>query len=373
MIKNFSTENLRNVFSEADKYENFRSVASNLVRGTAIYELDDNGNERKVSERDANKAVRKVFMEICGLSEDDLKSRKRRHRAEKRHGAEIYEIIEEDIEFKINEGWQNSEFFENYVEWKSTALGDQNSFTCPERQQLLIVGNTSGSHHDITMQQLEAGQTFSIAYKDHAIKIGKDIDLIILGRYDYSKMITKISDAYTKMIMDAICADLYAASDKLPALFKKTGKLTLSTKKNFDELIENVEIANDSPVTIVGTKSALKRITALRDVEWATVDEKNSIYTTGRLGSYEGTNLIEVPQRLKINGNFEKLLPNDKLLIFPATPDRMIKFFDLGESEIYEVTEKGELYDDFETYEVHRSFGHEIILSNYFGEWTIED
>ena len=112
MTKNFSTQNLREVFAEENKYENFRSIASNLIRGNAIYELDDNGNERTVSKTDANKAIRKVFMEVCGLTEDDLKSKKKRLRAEELHGIELFEIIEEDIEFRINEGWQNSEFFE---------------------------------------------------------------------------------------------------------------------------------------------------------------------------------------------------------------------------------------------------------------------
>ena len=117
MIKNFSTQNLREVFAEGNKYESFRSLASNLVRGNAIYELDDNGNERTVNKSDANKAIRKVFMEVCGLTEEDLKSKKKRERAERLHGVEIFEIIEEDIDFVINEGWRESEWFNTFVEY----------------------------------------------------------------------------------------------------------------------------------------------------------------------------------------------------------------------------------------------------------------
>lgn len=377
MIKNFSTQNLRTVFAEENKYDNFRSVASNLVRGNAIFELDDEGNERRVSNSDANKAIRKVFMQICGLTEEDLKSRKKRHRAEKLHGPEIYEIIEEDIEFKINEGWANNEWFQSFVEMKSAALGDANSFYS-EARQYLIVGKTSGDHHDITMQQLGAGEEFAVQYQDHAVKIGKDIDLIILGRYDYNKLITKIADAYTKDILDTIFADVYAASNRLPASMKKSGALSTSTKANFDKLIENVEIVNGSGVVIMGTKSALKKITALADVDWATNEQKAQIVATGRLGAYEGTTLIEVPQRLKIGANLttlpdtDLLLPNDKLLIIPVVDDKFVKFYDLGETEIFEVTEKADLKDDFQTYEVRRAYGHQIVLGQYFGEWTIE-
>jgi hypothetical protein len=378
MIKNFSTANLREVFAEENKYENFRRVASNLVRGIDTYELDDEGNERRVSPADANKAIQKVFMNVCGLTEDDLRSQKRVRRARKAHEPEIFEIIEEDFDFVINEGFQNNEWFSAFVEMKSHALGDANAFIMPEENQYLIVGDVSGDHHDVTMQQLAQGEEFPVRCTSHAVKIGKDIDLIILGRYDYSKMVNKVAEAFVKNVQNGIFADVYAASAKLPASMKKTGALTSATKTNFDTLIENVEMVNDSAVVIMGTKTALKKITALADVDWATNEQKAQIVATGRLGAYEGTTLIEVPQRLKVGAdlatidNTDLLLPNDKLLIMPVREDKFVKFFDEGETEIFEITDKAALKDDFQTYEVHRSYGHEIILGQYFGEWTIE-
>lgn len=371
MLKNFSTENLRNVFAEEKKYDNFRSVASSLVRNQDIFELDDEGNERKVSRANANKAIRKVFMDICGLSEEDLKSKKKRHRAEMLHGVELYEIIEEDIDFKINEGFQENEWFDRYVEYKSHALGDANEFYI-EDKQFLIVGKVSGDHHDVTIQQLGGGEVISVKCENHAIKIGKDIDLIILGRYDYSKMVQKVADAFVNDIKTMIFTNFYAASDKLPAGagLKMTGALTAATKRNFDELIENVEVVNNSAVMIVGTKVALKNLTAITDVDWATAEQKESVSNTGRLGQYEGTTLVEVPQRLAIGGSFNKLLPNDKLLILPVVEDKFVKFFDEGETEIYEVTQKAEKKDDFQTYEVQRAYGCDVILGQYFGVWS---
>lgn len=377
MIKNFSTMNLRNVFAEDNKYENFRRVASNLVRGIDTYELDENGNERRVSTADANKAIRKVFMQICGLTEDDLRSQKKLRRARRAHETEIFEIIEEDLDFVINEGFQDNEWFNAFAEMKSHALGDANVFYSDERQYL-IVGDTSGDHHDVTMQQLGKGQEFSVRCTNHAVKIGKDIDLIILGRYDYNKMVNKVAEAYVKDIQNGIFADVYAASAKLPASMKDTGALSAQTKQDFDDLIANVEMVNDSAVVIMGTKNALRKITGLADVDWATNEQKASIVATGRLGAYEGTTLIEVPQRLKIGADLstidqnDMLLPNDKLLIIPVRDDKFVKFYDEGETEIYEITEKAALKDDFQTYEVQRAYGHEIVLGQYFGEWTLE-
>ena len=367
-IKNFSTENLRTVFAEENKYENFRSVASNLVRGAAIYELDDNGNERQVSPAVANKAIRKVFMDICGLSEEDLKSRKKRQRAEKLHAVEIYEIIEEDIEFAINRGFEENEWFNRFVEHRSHADGDANAFYV-EDEQYLIVGKTSGDHHDVTIQQLGAGQEFAVQCVDHAVKIGKDIDLIILGRYDYAKMVRKVAEAFVQDIQNEIFVQVFGAADKLPAAagLKMTTALSSATKADFDALIENVEVYNNSPVMIMGTKVALKMLTALADVDWASEAQKDDIVNLGRLGHYEGTTLIEIPQRLELGTGFTKLIPNDVLLILPVKDDRFVKFYDEGETEIFEITEKGEHKDDFQTYEVQRAYGCEVVLGQYFG------
>lgn len=375
----FSTKNLQEVFAEEGKYEGFRSVASNLIRGNAIFELDDNGNERQVSKRQANEAIRKVFMEVCGLSEEDLKSRKKRERAERAHAVEIYEIIEEDIDFRINEGFQESEWFNEFVEYRNLALGDANEFVAADNSYLLVM-DVSGDNHDLTMQQLGEGKPYMAKVAAHAVKIGKDIDLIILGRVDYTRMVEKVAEAFVNDVQNEVYTAFYAASDKLPAgnTFKKSGALSASTKANFDELIENVEVVNNAAVVIIGTKVALKKITALADVNWASSDQKDSIANTGRLGSYEGTILIEVPQRLKVGANIgslaatDKLIPNDKLLIMPVTEDKFVKFVDEGETEIFEVTQKGELVDDFQTYEVQRRYGTTTVLGQYFGEWTIE-
>lgn len=379
MMKNFSTQNLRTVFAEENKYDSFRRVASNLVHGIDTYEIDDNGNERRITPADANKAIRKVFMEICGLTEDNLRSRKKVQRARHAHEVEIYEIIEEDIELVVNKGLQDSEWFNQFVESKSHALGDANAFYMEAPNQYLIVGNYSGDHHDVTMQQLGEGEEFSVRCTSHTVKIGKDIDLIILGRYDYQKLIDKIAASYLKDIQESIFADVYAASDKLPAALKGSGALSAGTKEDFDELLELVGIANNSDVMIFGTKMALKKITALADVDWATVAQKESIALNGRLGTYEGTTLVEVPQRLKLGASLstfdpdtDLVMPNDKLLIVPVSVDKFVKFFDEGETQIFDITQKADLKDDFETHEVRRDYGHEVVLGRYFGEWTLE-
>lgn len=364
-----STENLRMVFAEDGKLDNFKRLTHSLVHGEDIFEYDDNGVEKRVAPSVANKAIRKVFMDVCGLSEDDLKSRKRRKRAEQAHAIELYELAEQEIDFKVNAGFQASEWFNQFVETHNLALGDAIEFEINSDMSLFEVLDYSGSNHDITMQQLPENQKVIVKTSPKVIKIGKDIDLIVLGRVDFDKWIQKIADSYVQHVQSVSFNAFVSAETKLPAQYKGTGTLAAGTKAAFDQLIEDVSIVNGSDVMIMGTKTALKKITNLADVTWASELQKQQMNELGRLGSYEGTTLVEIPQRITLPSG-AKMMPVNKLFILPITEDKPVKFVDEGESEIYEVTEKGDLQDDFETYELSRRMGVEVILGQYFGVWT---
>lgn len=370
-----NTSNLKMVFAEDGKYDGFKKLTYALAHNEDIYEYDNDGVEKKVSKSAANKAIQKVFMDVCGLTEADLASKKKRHRAEKAHATEIYAIIEEEIDFKVNEGFLESMFFNDFVETHNIALGDGIEFKINNDTTLFEILDYSGDNHDLTMQQLPARQYTTVKTSPKAIKIGKDIDLIVLGRIDFSAWIQKIADSFVQYIQNLIYNGLVVAETKLPAAYKQTGTLAAGTKATFDELIENVALANGSDVIIMGTKVALKKINNLADVQWASDDQKKEMNAMGRLGSYEGTTLLEIPQRLAFGGSANpnatgaKLVPNDKLWFIPRTEDKFIKFLDYGETEIFEITEKFDLQDDFETYELHREMGVDVLLGAYFGVW----
>ena len=61
------------------------------------------------------------------------------------------------------------------------------------------------------------------------------------------------------------------------------------------------------------------------------------------MGDYEGTTLMEIPQRFTTPGTLNKMYDNTKLWVLPASDvDKFIKLVDVGETEIDEITEKGE-------------------------------
>ena len=123
----------------------------------------------------------------------------------------------------------------------------------------------------------------------------------------------------------------------------------------------------------MGTKTALKALNALTKVDWADPANsiKESVANTGIIGNYEGTPLMEIPQKFTDKTLATPIVDNKKLYIMPAVDDKFIKFVDYGETEL-EVNEKGATQDDMQSYEVQRRMGVGTLMTRYHGEWTLD-
>ena len=150
MRANFSTQHLSDVFAEEGKYENFRKLCYDLNHGNEIFEYDEEtGVARAVSKHDANKAIRRILMEVAEITEDDLKSNKTWQRKLRKHEDEIFELIEEDIEFKVETGLRENDWFQDYIDYRNIKLGDDEEFWVRDNKGLFVVAKISGDHHDL--------------------------------------------------------------------------------------------------------------------------------------------------------------------------------------------------------------------------------
>ena len=365
MIKTFSTQHLNSVFAEEGKWDAFHNLSRDLVSNIELF--DENG--QRISKADANEAIRKVVFEILGINAKA--SRRDLRRALEKHGKELFEVIEDTIDIVVEAGFRDNEFFNNYVETRNIALGDSQQFYAPD-DTMLAVAKVSGDHHDLTVQRFGEGETYTISTSVYAIKVGTDINLYITGRIDWTRLIDAVAAAFIQQVQGDIYNAFVSVGDSLPSAFKGTGALGASTKDKFDEIIENVSAANGGvPVTIIGTQTALKKITALADVDWASAGQKDDMAAMGRLGSYEGTTLLQISQRFANKTTFTKLFDNTKLFIIPNVEDKYIKFVDEGETDILERTEKGDYMNDAMSYEMQRRMGVGVQLGRYSGEWTL--
>ena len=366
----FSTANLERVFSKPENdYEGFKQFLFDYTHGKEVYDEDG----EKVTSAKANAKINKVCFDILGLDPEQKYTKRDIHRAMKRHGQELFEVIEETIDFKVTTGFEENEFFNAFVESKNIAQGDRNEFWA-DKDVILTVAKSSGDHHDYSMQKLAEGEAFTVKTSNYAIKVGMDIDVYLLGRKDWSELVDATSRAFQIQVQNDMFVEVMAAGDKLPTneQFNVTRELTIDNKDRFDELISDVQMANGGvEVVIMGLKTDLKKLTALTDIDWVTEDQKKQVAEMGRLGYYEGTTLVEIPQRFALNDVTKKLIPTGKLLIMPNIDNKFVKFVDVGETEIIEVTEKADRKDDLMTYEVQREMGIATIIDKYFGVYNI--
>ena len=132
---------LQGIFETEDKYEGFRNLSYDLAHNIEIF--DEEGN--RVSNVDANKTLRKYVYNILGINE---KSTKRdRKRAMEKYGKELFEVIEDVIDIKVETGFKESEFFNQFVEERNIKRGDSQEFWTDEDIVLSTV-KIAGDHHD---------------------------------------------------------------------------------------------------------------------------------------------------------------------------------------------------------------------------------
>ena len=104
------------------------------------------------------------------------------------------------------------------------------------------------------------------------------------GRIDWAGFVQKIYEAFDKKINDMVYAAVMAAGEKvLPSTqFNKSGTLAAATKDEFMTLIEDVQMATGDEVVVMGTKSALAKLSAMEDITWVSNAMKDERHTTGR-------------------------------------------------------------------------------------------
>ena len=69
-------------------------------------------------------------------------------RALKSHLNEVFEVIEEDVDFKVSTAFKDSEWFNEFVEQRNVALGDDEEFWTQD-DIMRAVAKISGDHHDL--------------------------------------------------------------------------------------------------------------------------------------------------------------------------------------------------------------------------------
>lgn len=334
-----------------------------------------NHSVKEYSEKEANKKIVEKFRAAIGVSEDDKPAQVRR--AIKANKELVYTLIEETIDEMLITGWMENPFFMQFVDVKNLALDDENDFYVAD-DSILSVSKVSGNHHNMIRQRLGAGRHFSVAGEWYGIKIYSDYERLLTGAEDWATFVTKVTEAITRYLYDALYASLRGAKDSLGANWVKSGALEEANKSTLVKLCQDISMATGSDVTIFGARTALSSLTAMADVRWAPNSAKEEYYRNGGiLGVWEGIPVAEIGQGLKrgasINSaSVEYQLDTDRLYIIPTSVDnKFIKLANYGETQVSQVTDRNTNRDFSNEYEVLYKMGINVILNSVFGVWDI--
>ena len=322
--------------------------------------------KQAVSKEEANAKIVEVFQNVLGIDKNSRPADVRR--AIRRNQALVFDIIEETVQSLLVTGWGNDPFFQKYVDQRNLALGDKNEFYS-EDNSVLSVMKVAGNHHDIVRQRLGAGSVTSIATYWCAVKVYAEFERVVTGAEDFATFVNKMYEAYDRYVKNTIYDAMVGYATTLVGQFKKTGSLT---NENLNALCDLVETATGYPVRIMGTRPALKNVTALQNAEYISDSMKDEHYKNGMLGYFEGRELIEIPQVFEKNKVGAYKIDNTLLWIMPASEERFIKLVNEGDTQLRAITDKDTLMDMTYEQEMMTKLGVAVMLNSAFGVWDID-
>lgn len=322
----------------------------------------------------ANAVIRNKIREVAGLPENFSEIQYKRALKKQSVREAIFEIIEETIDNTLITGWANDPWFNKYVDFKTMTLGQKNSFYIPSDEMILNISKVSGGHHNIERQRLGKGTERTVRTSRYAAKVYMEMSRFLQGVEDWNELIDAISRAFTIQVNRMIHDQVMSAVTTLPVPSKwnQKGLANTTNKKAFKGLIADVKRATGSSAVIMGTEVGLGELTGFADVNWISTEAKSDVYAMGRIGSFEGTPIVELPNVFDYNNEQAYLEDDTKVIIMPGNIDKFVKFYYEGAEEIVEHSAIAENGDDTKDYEFQTVMGVETITNRRFGVWTFQ-
>lgn len=285
------------------------------------------------------------------------------YQAWRRNKDAIFEIVEQIVTTSIGENIMNSPFVDRFVEVKNRALGDDTAFYS-EGSSFLTVATFAGNHWDTNRQMLDLGSEFMLPSEWMFIRVYEDFERWLLGIIPFEKVVDKVYKSMNKYMTDRIYAQFQSASDAVPNEFTASG----NSLDELSRLCDFVATAAGAEVTIAGTKPALRKVADLVPDKMFANSQKEARANTGTIGSWEGIDLMVIPQTFK-SGTFEFAL-NDKDVFIIAGDSKPIKLELIGDTRTMEDM-TGKRNDGSVDMQVQTKFAMGLLLPDRgFGKFT---
>ena len=284
------------------------------------------------------------------------------HRNFRKNRFEVFEIIEDVLALPM--GVELTQILNNCVEVENIGLGDKKVFKVPSSDKFRVAKISSG-HKDLRRQAIGQDRVVEFSTDWYGVKIYEEFEQLVTGRVSFAEVVANVRASFDKHVTDTITQVVFDSYTSLTAgKFYHEGAVTTS---ELSMLISMVEAKTGMKCAVYGTKPALAKI-AEKQLVNASDAMKNAYGTMGYIGTFESTDLVELPQSLDMEDNPE--VPNDILLILPIGL-KTIKVTFEGDPVVDETTVVEDRNDMQTEFVFMKKLGIAIAVSNFHGVYKI--
>jgi hypothetical protein len=301
---------------------------------------------------EANEVLRQELIELNGGSDKLSPKSFRKH-------PEMFEIIEQILDITINEGLQGQ--FQDFVETVQLDWGDTMVFTLPENR-LFDVSIVADGNGDLRRDRLDSSEV-TVKTKTYGVAIYEELHRLLAGRVSFDRMIDIVSRSYENKIQTEIYNAVYNSFDQLSATYRATGTFAEGT---LIDLISHVEASTGAEAVIMGTKSALSKIT--REPTLVSDSMLDEINRVGYVGLFNGTPLVEIKNTHRV-GTTQWAIDNNFLIVAPTGLNPFVKLIFEGDSLVEEVVEGRK--DMQREYRFIKKAGFNVLASENYGIYRL--
>lgn len=306
-----------------------------------------------------DQAIREAFFEILGDDKLTWQGWRNNHNA-------IFTILENVLNVNLPAGWENSPFYDQFVQKTNGALGEKNEYVV-EDNSVLYAARFSGNHWDTDRQKISGKRSFSVPTEWIYVRVYDDFERFLIGAITLPEMMAKLQKAFQSEIDARIFAAFNGIGTYLPEAFKENGAYDKST---MNDLIQRVQIASQKNVVIAGTRTALSHIIDGIDSAWISSSQKEELATTGMVVENIGlpAKCLVIPQAF-LRGTYDFKVDNNALFILPEST-KPIKLRFEGDTRARDLGML-DTHDQTIDSEVQTRVGVSVIVDNLIGKYEL--
>lgn len=203
--------------------------------------------------RETSDALRNAFIELNGGSTKiDVKNFHR--------GSGLFEVVEEIIPVIVDEGIREDDELMKLVEYRNVAYGDELDFVV-RHKGYLAVRKVADGIMGVRRQRFDNGETLTIKTEARYVKVYEELGRLMTGRIDFNEFVDAVAEAFKRQIIADAYACLNSVSNATPGLSATYVRSGSFSEAELLELIDHVEAATGKKAKIIGTRSALRKVT----------------------------------------------------------------------------------------------------------------